>query len=154
MRLARRFVRSLDMKKALVEEISVKHAPHRHGFNSAAGPRKYPLRKKECFTHCLYVVLKVLDIYHGGVYHPYPANVVLSFSRHEKMYVAYVCWVMISRFRHGSIACFIKQVIVSHAICSHFVCMYHACRLSRNHVTSLGDLELGGFAGLDSGLDS
>ena len=36
---------------------------------------------------------------------------------------------------------------------SHFV-RGHASRISRIHVTSLGDLGLGGFAGLDSGLDS
>ena len=47
------------------------------------------------------------------------------------------------------------QAFIVHAVFFFAFRTYHACPVSRTyHVTSLGDLGLGGFAGLDSGLDS
>ena len=64
------------------------------------------------------------------------------------MYVAYAAGWCIT-FRHG------HRIFIKHSSFTHFS---HLVRITHvdvtNHVTSLGDLELGDFAGLDSGLDS
>ena len=65
----------------------------------------------------------------------------------------------VSQFRHGH-RIFIKHSSFSRILSLCFFLFFsqisYVSRMSvsRNHVTSLGDLELGGFAGLDSGLDS
>lgn len=92
-------------------------------------------------------------------YHPNPVERNLeAFTVNEECNVCWVVVVVYHIFCHSGHRNIIKQSSISRAIFfffSQFSYHTHACRkMITYHVTSLGDLELGDFAGLDSGLDS
>ena len=105
-----------------------------------------------------------IHVCQGGFHnHPSPVNGVNNeLSRHEKhghVNECMLCWIAgitVRQFFHRMISSSIHR-FTRLFVLLHFVRVRITQRRqshARNHVTSLGDLGLGGFAGLDSGLDS
>ena len=116
----------------------------------------YGCRKKNVKSHC-----HLKSSYARGVFIiPSAVNVVISsFSRHEQFGTQqmHACWmadIMMRQFVHRMIS---SSIYRSRGFLIFALRTYHTTSVithARHHVTSLGDLGLGDFAGLDSGLDS